>query len=394
MSQLAHEPSAPAQPLEAVACRLQEIAAAARADALSQTALTLADIAPGESADAWTGGLWASRALRLVGMREVLGHRLAGALEYQLGRHIASQCVAPSLEALLAVMAQIGLGHPSVVERTQRSVTLDDFECTASRGLPNIGETVCHLEAGFVSRGLELCTGGTVAARETMCFAAGHDRCRIVADLRSPGPGELLVGGEGHMGQGAVEIVAGLAGVAGEAVRLADELQRKNEMLEHLATTDPLTGLQNRRAVLSRLADEVQRSVRYQTPLTLAILDIDDFKHVNDAYGHDTGDRVLVRTARTIATSLRETDQAGRHGGEEFVILCPYLGAEQAWSALDRVRQAVASDRRTPRLTVSIGVVTSPPVMPDASAMLRLADKALYSAKRAGKNRVEIAAPV
>ena len=153
-----------------------------------------------------------------------------------------------------------------------------------------------------------------------------------------------------------------------------------------------LTELANRRALIARLEQETERSRRYSTPMAIAMVDLDNFKLVNDTYGHDVGDQVLRRTANAIRSSVRSVDLAARYGGEEFTVLFPHLTLEQAVGAMERCRAAIADDTAEPRLTVSVGVAASPPAPADLDVLLSLADQALYAAKQSGKNRV-VAAP-
>jgi len=192
--------------------------------------------------------------------------------------------------------------------------------------------------------------------------------------------------------------------------------------LAHQATTDGLTGLLNHRAFYERLHDEVVRARRYDLPLSLLMLDLDDFKRYNDRYGHPAGDEVLRRVGRILSTELRRNiDLPARYGGEEFAVILPHTGCEgaravgerlsqrvseagarhdapaEAAVAAERVRRRIAGERfpnaegrATAHLTVSVGVATLPAHALDAESLVQCADEALYRAKRQGKNRVEV----
>jgi diguanylate cyclase len=162
-----------------------------------------------------------------------------------------------------------------------------------------------------------------------------------------------------------------------------------------LALLDPLTQLPNRQAYEERLQQEFERWQRYQRPLVLAVCDVDNFKSINDNYGHLAGDKVLRILARTLRNRLRKTDFIARYGGEEFVVVMPETAIDQALMALDAIRLAVAECpfhfRDQPvSVTLSAGIACfRPGDTPDA--VFERADSALYCAKQAGRNRCQLA---
>lgn len=178
------------------------------------------------------------------------------------------------------------------------------------------------------------------------------------------------------------------------AVALDNE--RLHRIVERQALVDGLTGLANRRQCEETLATEITRAERFGDPLALVVTDLDDFKDVNDAYGHAVGDLVLRDFATLLSSSVREIDLAARWGGEEFVLLLPGTDGPGARRLAERIRDALQSHLVvTPeagpiRVTASFGVAAFPDVR-DAAGLFHAADEALYAAKRAGKNRVEAA---
>ncbi len=162
--------------------------------------------------------------------------------------------------------------------------------------------------------------------------------------------------------------------------------------LELMARTDMLTELSNRRDMSERLVMESARSTRNKQPYGIAIFDIDDFKRVNDTYGHEAGDRVLVMVAATLRENLRASDVCARWGGEEFLVLCPETTLEQVTAVAEKCRQAVESAEsiesggKRLRVTVSGGVSSGS--AEDWESLVREADTALYEAKAQGKNQV------
>lgn len=185
--------------------------------------------------------------------------------------------------------------------------------------------------------------------------------------------------------------ITGLFGVARDVTDntlLTTELKRQ-------ARTDYLTGVNNRRHFMVLAQRELDRSMRYHTPLSLLMMDIDHFKLVNDNYGHEVGDAVLIKLAEVCQQTLRGIDSMGRIGGEEFAILLPETDIEQALEVAERVRMALAHTRldqpnsRDPlRFTVSLGIATLAPNIATIDVLLSLADHALYQAKNTGRNKV------
>ncbi|MDA1240100.1 MAG: GGDEF domain-containing protein [Chloroflexi bacterium] len=183
-------------------------------------------------------------------------------------------------------------------------------------------------------------------------------------------------------------------------VHTAAELREASVELDRLARTDGLTGLLNRRALFDMLGAEFRRSRRYSRPLSVLMVDLDNFKRVNDRWGHPFGDYVLRATAHIIAANVRESDILGRYGGEEFALALPETDVSHAIRVAEKLRVAIESfDFRSsgvPRtgepplkMTISIGIASLPlePDQDEFELILR-ADHSLYEAKQSGKNRV------
>lgn len=173
---------------------------------------------------------------------------------------------------------------------------------------------------------------------------------------------------------------------------LMQDLKESNANLTHLTLTDHLTGIANRSMLDSELRKLRQLYQRYQRPLSILLLDLDHFKRVNDTFGHLNGDKVLIATAKTLSEQVRETDIAGRWGGEEFLVICPDTPLAEAYQLAERLRLTIAalhirSNEGTINVTTSIGVAALSGQM-NIDELLRVADVHLYQAKTQGRNQV------
>jgi diguanylate cyclase (GGDEF)-like protein len=184
--------------------------------------------------------------------------------------------------------------------------------------------------------------------------------------------------------------------VLGELDETNRELRKKNEELHELSITDALTGLNNRRHMMETLTQEVARAVRYDKRFSILMVDIDQFKNYNDQHGHLAGDEVLRELGGFLKGSLRTEDYAARYGGEEFLLLLPETGPEGAGQLAERLRrrleeQQIGAEHGMPGITVCVGVAAFPENADDPEELINQADRAMYKAKLAGRNRVMIA---
>jgi diguanylate cyclase (GGDEF)-like protein len=242
-----------------------------------------------------------------------------------------------------------------------------------------------------------------LAVRFGRAYQGGPDReplltcevCRSLEDATTCEP--LLVSGQ-VIGSVLVNHPAG----TDIGPRIRDSVTQAAPVLANLrnlaiaeirAATDALTGLPNNRAVQDTLRRMVAQASRSVAPLSAALLDLDHFKRINDAHGHSRGDEALAAVAATLRSALRESDFVGRYGGEEFLILLPETGKQQARVVAEKVRagvETIALSNLELRVTASLGVATLPDDCGDADALVRAADRALYAAKSGGRNRVEL----
>jgi len=170
---------------------------------------------------------------------------------------------------------------------------------------------------------------------------------------------------------------------------------RNLALAEARAQTDPLTGLANKRAIEETVKRMHAQSMRLGSPMSVLVLDLDHFKRVNDTYGHPRGDEALAATADSMSSTVRDSDFVGRMGGEEFIVLLPDTANDAAVHVAQKLRRAIEAlviPGVPTGITASVGVATYPDDAVESDAVLRLADRALYLAKKLGRNRVERAA--
>jgi diguanylate cyclase len=188
--------------------------------------------------------------------------------------------------------------------------------------------------------------------------------------------------------------VIGLVGISRDITdrkRAQEELALINHELQRLVKQDPLTGICNRRSILENAGIEWLRFQRYGEIFSVLMLDADNFKKINDTYGHLVGDEVLKHLTGKLKLSLRDVDQIGRYGGEEFLVLLPHTDAKGAKITADRVLQSLRSSLHTSNggslnVTMSIGGATATKNDADVNALINRADAQMYKAKQQGKN--------
>ncbi|MBI5326965.1 MAG: diguanylate cyclase [Deltaproteobacteria bacterium] len=191
-------------------------------------------------------------------------------------------------------------------------------------------------------------------------------------------------------------IISSSACQAIKNARIFEDISKEKDMMKTLAVTDSLTELYNHGFFYTRLEEEFNRAVRYGTPISLIMMDLDDFKKINDSYGHRTGDHVLKEVAGLIKKLVRKTDMVARYGGEEFAVILPHTNIKGAEEEAERILAAILSHSYAhlakETISMSIGVASSPCKKPitNFGDLVNFADTALYEAKRSGKNKVVV----
>jgi diguanylate cyclase (GGDEF)-like protein len=318
------------------------------------------------------------RARLPVGVLQALGRRPETSMEYSdvQGR--------PVIGTLKPVPQ---LGWNAVVEITQEEAY---GQTARMRRL-----TLMIVAALLVGIGLTAYLLGLTVVRPLERLTAGATRV-AGGDLEVTVP--VVDRGEvGHLTQGFNYMVKRLRQARDELAAANTALSGKNEELQKLSITDPLTGLNNRRHLTEVLASEVARARRLNHSFAVLMIDLDHFKQYNDTYGHLAGDRLLSQISLLFRDSIRSIDYAARYGGEEFLLLVHETGSADAARVADRIRKRVAAEtfgdgpQPTGRITVSIGIAIFPTQGDGTEAIIASADGALYEAKRLGRNRVVVA---
>jgi len=188
--------------------------------------------------------------------------------------------------------------------------------------------------------------------------------------------------GEGGFSEQDAEILKAVADQAAVAINKAQ--------LWELAVTDSLTGLYIRRYFMAKFEEEFHRSKRYKKLFSIVMADLDEFKKINDIYGHTTGDQVLKTIGKFLQKNMRDVDIIARYGGDEFVMILPETDKDEAYSFAERLREKVSQMKleNLPKLTISLGIASYPVDEKDIEGLIKKADAAMYSAKQAGRNIV------
>ena len=291
-----------------------------------------------------------------------------------------------------------GLDREALLEIAVRTA-VDGVDATGGRAMLGDGEEVARVgDLGELEQLVADAERGAMGSEESR-EGFGDSGSALAHPLASAGGGAIGTVAVWRAGRTFTDAerdlfhyLAGQAAVSLDNVALHETVQRQ-------AVTDELTGLFNHRRFQEGLTQEIERARRFGQGLGLVMLDIDNFKLVNDTYGHQVGDRVLAEVARVLREFSREIDEPARYGGEELAVVLPGTDLEGAFNLAERVRAGIEAlefpldGRGTLRVTASFGAASMPESASDQSSLIAAADTALYAAKRSGKNRTERAEP-
>lgn len=193
-----------------------------------------------------------------------------------------------------------------------------------------------------------------------------------------------------HDADGRPAFLAGIVFDITDNKAIQNELEQKNEQLKVLSSIDGLTRISNHRSLIERLKFEMSQSDLQSAPLSVALFDIDNFKQVNDSYGHIVGDQVLVSVAAALRQNVRDSDFVGRFGGEEFLAIFPGTDLERAGRTAERIRRAIEALTTSDNLSVTVSGGVQYYSGQSASDFVHEADQKMYQAKQSGKNKIVI----
>jgi diguanylate cyclase (GGDEF)-like protein/PAS domain S-box-containing protein len=313
----------------------------------------------------------------------------------------------PLRDAGGTIIGLLAIGH-DVTERERLAESQRLLSAAVEQSIASIVITDTHADIQFVNAGFTRSTGYTLAevlGRNPRILKSNQTPRKTFEDMWAalnqglPWEGELInrkKNGDEYWELARISPVVDAGGRTTHFLAVKEDITQRKAMeaeLQRLATTDPLTGVANRRRFLQEMDLELARHKRFHKPAAFLLLDLDHFKHVNDTYGHATGDLALKHLAELARVRLRRLDLFGRLGGEEFGILLPGTGEEGAMALAENFRQQLAhtpvqSDMGPITLTVSIGLTTFDPDDAAPDGILARADAALYGAKEGGRNRV------
>lgn len=339
-----------------------------------------------------------SQRVPVVGRDELAGlagefNKMSGRLESQIDELRRQRVeIDRSLQRLGEAIAA-GLDRTALIEIVVETALA---ACDAGFGRVALSDRTVVPKGGEPGEELkEAIRGAELGARGGISVKAHGEAQAIAAPLVRIGTdhalGVISVAREGkEFGRNERDVLLYLAGQASASISNIDEQQEASEQ----AVTDELTGLSNRRAFAEWMEMEIERAKRFEHELSLVMIDLDDFKLVNDTFGHLQGDEVLKAVGRILVAESRGIDNASRYGGEEFAIALPETGPQGAYEQAERLRELIEAeavpmgDGQVLHVTASFGTATTPHVAESVRVLIATADSALYTAKRNGKNQV------
>ncbi len=328
---------------------------------------------------------------RLLVVRNLIRGRLF-ASSYNTGKEIGLSAVVKDRFEIEKTARKLGLGNIKIVEYGPDAVKVNVYHGITSSGIKKSPRPICFFEAGILSGLLANAFHKKMNVKEVKCKAMGDPCCVFemhASEFRGNAPSSSYP--IDVYSQENLKLLTSLAAHAIAAIENAVMFEKTRKQV----VIDPLTQIYNSRYFRSRVNTEFRRAQRYNLPLTLFMIDVDDFKKYNDRYGHQAGDTILKTAAMSFVENLRDVDIVARYGGDEFSLILPQTNARGARIVAERLKHVIMKHKikeakKRFGISISIGGVSLSkcPRTGSGMAMLDIADKALLSAKKKGKNNI------
>ena len=338
------------------------------------------------------GDVTGADAFRMIVVKNLLQGRLLS-VAYKLGKSIVESLDIRSEKDIVECVGEFGI-KVKVKNIGPDKVLIEQNSGITAKGVTGGSVPICYFEAGMYSGLLENMFHKKMDIIETKCACKGDKFCQFEiydpdskhANMRHIYPVDMYAGGN-------LKLLTSLAAHSVAAIENAIILEKTRKQV----VIDGLTEVFNRRYFESMIDVELKRAQRYKMPISLFMLDVDDFKKINDKYGHQCGDEVLKIVASTLVGNVRNIDVVSRYGGDEFAIILPQTDEQGARVVAERIIKNISnikgsSGQKSIKITISIGGVSIRKPKPQCKIadIVRNADESLFKAKIAGKNKVEL----
>jgi len=335
-----------------------------------------------------------SKALLAVFRLLVVKNLMRGRLfvtSYNAGKEMGLSATIGTRRDFLKVTRRLGLGRIDLLICEPNKIDIRLYGGVTSVGVKKSPRPICFFEAGLFSGLLESMYRKKMPVKEIKCKSKGDKYCQFkLGNMSNIGEHDYPLYPSEISSKENLKLLASLASHSITAIENAIQFEKTRKQV----VVDALTQVYNYGYFRSMIGVECNKAKRYKTPLTVFMLDVDDFKKLNDRYGHPCGDEVLKIVARILIKHIRDVDIVARYGGDEFALILPQTTYEGAATVANRILKSVSSskmifEKKKLRLTISLGGVTfMPKLVPKEKTIVDLADKALLKAKSKGKNNL------
>jgi len=311
---------------------------------------------------------------------------------YSSGKEIGLSASPRDRKDFIKLSERLGLKKIEIVHFNPAAIKIRLYNGITPQGIKKSNRPICFFEAGLYSGFLQNVFQKKLDLKETKCMAMGDSYCEFtLAEKESKDHRSVPLYPADVYSKENLKLLTSLAAHSIVAIENALSFEKTKRQV----VIDALTGVHNHRYFQTRLRTEYTSAHRYSFPIALIMLDVDDFKKINDKYGHPTGDEVLKSVSACLVDNVREVDIVSRYGGDEFTVILPHTDSDGAMIAARRIKNAVSKKKmhlkgKKAYLTISIGAIAlgARHLTMKAAALVEAADKALLRAKKKGKNNI------